>query len=683
MELIVAEKPKVAYTIAKALHPSPKRITEGKVAYYEFELNGEMVVVAPAVGHLFTLAEKNKTNSYPVFDIEWKPTYETSKSSYFSRPYVALLKKLGKEADLLTVACDYDIEGTLIGYNVYRFCYGKKDAARMKFSALVPSELKDAYANKGELDLGNAHAGEARHILDWYYGINLSRALMSCLKTAGTFRILSIGRVQGPALNLLAEKEDAIKKFVSEPYWEVYIQCRGFLFLHKANRFFDEEKAKKVHSRIGKTGIVANKEVSEKKIPPYPPFDLTSLQTEAYRTFGFSPTRTLKLAQNLYEDSLISYPRTSSQKLSAKLNLPRILQKLAEIEEYAEHAGKLISEKRFRPMQGKKDDPAHPAIHPTGQKGKMDKDEKKLYDLIVKRFLSVFASWAKSEITHILIETGEEPFTGKGIRIIEKGWIEYYSPYYKSKEVEIPFFEQKEQVEIEDKEKKKKKTKPPARYTPASIISELEKRNLGTKATRAAIIETLVKREYITGRSLEVTDFGIGIWKVLKDEVPTILDEELTRSIESKMVKISEGKIKMEEPIEEGRQRLISILSKFKQREKEIGESLKKALKLSSGSNVIGKCGCGGDLKIIKLKNGNQFVGCSNYPNCRQTYPLPSGSWVTPTGKTCKECGKPIIKVSKNRKFYQMCVSPACPSKANWGKKKDNKEEKKKKENKD
>jgi len=134
MELIVAEKPKVANTIANALGGSSvKRKMHGNIAYYECEVDGHKVVVAPAVGHLFNLAEKKRTKDYPVFDIEWKPSYTISKGAAFTKPYVALLDALGKKADMCTIACDYDLEGSVIGFNVYRFCYGKKPGRRMKF----------------------------------------------------------------------------------------------------------------------------------------------------------------------------------------------------------------------------------------------------------------------------------------------------------------------------------------------------------------------------------------------------------------------------------------------------------------------------------------------------------------------------------------------------------------------
>jgi len=399
MELIVAEKPKVANTIAKALGGnSAKRKMYGSIGYYECNVDGKEVVIAPAVGHLFNLAEKKKSKDYPVFDIEWKPSYSISKGAAFTKPYVNMLESLGKKADMCTIACDYDLEGSVIGYNVYRFCYGKKPGKRMKFSSLVPGELKEAYENAApEIDFNNAHAGETRHMIDWFYGINLSRALMSSLKKAGGFRTMSIGRVQGPALNILSTREKLIADFVPEDYWEVRIWLKGIEFMHEKDRFMDEADAKKAHASIQKDATIESVERKKRKIWPYPPFDLTSLQMEAHRCFGISPSQTLALAQTLYENSMISYPRTSSQKLPPKLGLNKIIGKLAKIDEYKERAEKLMKNGWYRPMQGRKEDPAHPAIHPTGLYKQLGGQEKKLYDLIVCRFLAVFAPPAEAE----------------------------------------------------------------------------------------------------------------------------------------------------------------------------------------------------------------------------------------------------------------------------------------------
>ena len=551
MDLIIAEKPKVAQKLAEAICDKPSQKKEGKISYYTGKANGKEVVIVSAVGHIYTLSQKEKTNDYPVFDVDWVPSHEVDKSAAFTKPYLNVIKKLAKKADNLIVACDYDIEGSLIGGNVYKFAYGKKKAQRMKFSALTKSDLKKAYENADELDFNNINAGEARHILDWYYGINLSRALMSSIKSVDRFRVMSIGRVQGPALHILAKLEKKIKEFVPTPYWEVKVWVNGVEFLHIEKRFIEEEKAKNALNNTTNKAIVSSLLKKDLEVPPDPNFDLTSLQVEAYRQFGFQPSRTLELSQGLYEDSLISYPRTSSQQIPDSIDVKSIIKKLKENKDYSSFAEILIKNNWVKPLQGTKSDPAHPAIHPTGQAGKPETDQhKKLYDLIVKRFLASFAKPAKKQKTKIELDSNGEKYFVIGSVTVEPNWIEFYRPYYKSKDLELPDLKKGQEVELENKKNENKMTKPPNRYTQASIISALEKRHLGTKATRSTIIDTLFKRGYIDGKSIEVTDFGIKVHDVLEKHAPEILDESLTEKIEEHMEKIQDGETKTQEVID-------------------------------------------------------------------------------------------------------------------------------------
>ncbi len=671
IELVVAEKPKVAQKIAEAIGGKAKRESSGGVSYYKVEKEGKLIFVAPAVGHIYTLAEKKKSWDYPVFDIEWVPSYKASGESYYTKPYLQLLESLGKKADVFVSACDYDIEGSTIAYNVFRFATRIEEGKRMKFSALTKNDLSEAYANLSEFDYNNAYAGETRHILDWYYGINLSRALMKSLKAASAYKIMSIGRVQGPALDILSRLEREINAFVPQPFWVVTAKIKEIVFTHKKERFFAEAEADEAMANTGSSGRVASIAKRESLIPPGPCFDLTSLQLEAHRTFGFSPSMTMEIAQSLYENSLITYPRTSSQKIPPTINVLSIVQKLGAQEEYKQRAATIMENRWFRIRQGSKDDPAHPAIHPTGlPPGKIGGQEKKLYGLIASRFLAAFAPPAKRENATITVESNGEQYVAAGGKTVEKGWLDFY-PYAKMKETELPEFADGEEVKIAEKKKTKKETSPPKRHTQASIVAELEKKHLGTKATRATIIETLFKRGYMTGAPIEVTDFGLKVDAVLAKYAPEILDEELTRKIELDMDKIVEGKIDKEKVINEGKEMLAQILDRWKKNERKIGEELADALRETQRKeSYVGKCDkCGNELIIIRLNGGKQFIGCRNYPNCRNTYPLPPSALIKPLDRECGVCGKPMIRVIKGRKKYDMCIDPQCPSKENWAKK--------------
>src|SRR4030042_1772158 len=245
-ELIITEKPQAAMKIADALGRSEKRNVYG-IPYYEVLRNKVKIVVACAVGHLFTLSQNTGKSGYPVFDISWMPNYLIRKAD-FTKKYYDLLLSLAKNAGSITVATDYDVEGEVIGLNVMRFICNQKDAKRMKFSTLTSNELNKAYENKfPNIDWGQAIAGETRHYLDWFYGINLSRALMSSIKEAGRFKIMSIGRVQGPALNLIVQKERKIQEFKSQKYWQIFITIddeKNKLELKYNKDIFDKKELK-------------------------------------------------------------------------------------------------------------------------------------------------------------------------------------------------------------------------------------------------------------------------------------------------------------------------------------------------------------------------------------------------------------------------------------------------------
>lgn len=672
MELIVAEKPRVAEKIAYAIGEDVKKKAHNGVSYYEATNGGREIVVAPAVGHVYTLVERERTRGYPAFDIEWVPSYTVSKEASYTKGYVELLMKLGKKADVFVSACDYDIEGSTIAYNVFRFATTIREGKRMKFSALTKEDLYTAYEERTDFDYNNAFAGETRHIIDWYYGINLSRALMGAIRKAHGYRVLSIGRVQGPGLMLLSELEKEIRAFVPTPYWELTVNIKDVEFTHKAGRFLEESKAAEALSRTKDPGTVKSVDVKSQEVPPQPNFDLTSLQVEAFRLFGYSPSRTLDISQNLYEASLITYPRTSSQQIPPSIKLLPIISALEKNPDYSALSKKILDKGWTKPLQGKKSDPAHPAIHPTGQKSSVSGPEKNLYDLIVRRFLASFAPPAKRERNRVEVDCGGEMYAASGSRITEKGWTEFYGKYYTSEDTELPPFKVDEKVDARGKKKTKKETKPPKRYTQASIISELEKRHLGTKATRSVIVDTLLKRGYASGaKSIEASDFGMKVCDVLRKYAPEILDENLTRKMEEEMEAIQEGKLDKDSVIKESKEILIQLLDKWKSNEEKIGAELADALKLTQArENILGPCDkCGkGQLRIIRMRDKRQFVGCTSYPECRNAYPLPPMTYVQPAHKACPSCGKPTINVKKAKSRYSMCVDPNCPSKADWKK---------------
>jgi len=661
-ELIITEKPQAALKIASSLGELTKRNQSG-VPYYEINREGKKIMIGCAVGHLFTLKQKTN-NTTPIFDISWTPNFLVRKAD-FTKKYYDTLLKLAKDAGSLTVATDFDIEGEVIGLNIVRFICGQKDANRMKFSTLTSAELNKAYENKkSTIEWGQAIAGETRHYLDWFYGINLSRALMSAIKSQNRFKIMSIGRVQGPTLNLIVKKEREIMAFKSTPFWQVFIKIRqGKIQLElKHNKDLiktsDLEKFKNLEGK--KVNVETKK--SQQKIPPQPPFNLTTLQTEAYKFHGITPSRTLQLAQSLYLAGIISYPRTSSQKLPESIDYKEILNKLAK----QFKAEQLI--KRNKPVEGSKTDSAHPSIYPTGQFGTMNSDELKIYNLIVKRFLALFCDDAIIDNKTIRASINNLIFSTRGSEIKQKGWMEIYPA--KINEKDVPDMDGK--AEIIKVRTEQKETQPPKRYSPASIITELEKRNLGTKATRASILETLYDRDYIREKSIEATPFGISLITSLEKHSPIIIDEKLTRHFEKEMdaiVNLKKGqKEKEEKIIEEAKKTITKILEQFSQNETKIGKELVGAndeiIAQQKIENTLTKCPVckKGNLRILYNKNYKRyFIGCSNYPECKTTFSLPPGL-IKNTNKICEHCQFPkLLRIQKGKRPWEFCFNPECP----------------------
>jgi DNA topoisomerase-1 len=662
-ELIITEKPQAALKIASSLGKSTKK-SDKNIPYYEVERDGKKIIVACAVGHLFTLKQNISGSEIPVFDIVWVPNSFVREKD-FSKKYYDTLSKLIKNAGSLTVATDYDIEGEVIGLNVVRFIGGQKDANRMKFSTLTEKELNKAYEEKSKhIDWGQAIAGETRHYLDWFYGINLSRALMNAIKTTGKFRIMSIGRVQGPTLKLIVEKEKKISEFKAAPYWQIFIKLKDskIEFLHNKD-IFNKSELKKFENLIGKTGKAETKNTLQ-TLSPNPPFNLTKLQTEAYRLYSITPSKTLQAAQSLYLSGLISYPRTSSQKLPPSIGYREILKKLSK----RYKAEKLITRKK--PVEGKKSDPAHPSIYPTGNFKSLVGNEKRIYDLIVRRFLSLFIEDAVIENKTIKIEIEKLIFIKKGTKIKKKNWLEIYP--IRIKETSLPQI--KGDVKIVDLRIEEKETNPPNRYSPASIISELEKRNLGTKATRASILETLYYRNYIKDQSIKATPLGISLIETLEKHSPIIIDEALTREFEKGMGSIQSSKKfykeKEEKILDMAKETIIKISKQFKKEEKAIGKELLTAnLKLreeqkkENALNICPICKKGNLGITYSRKTKRQFVACDAYPKCKTTFSLPPNTGIKKEGKNCEACGFPkLISIKRGRKPWRFCFNPQCPT---------------------
>lgn len=574
---------------------------------------------------------------------------------------------------------------SVIGYNVLRFLANRNDAKRMKFSTLTKDELIEAYENASpHIDFGQLEAGLARHELDWLWGINTTRALTLALKSAAEkgFAILSSGRVQSPTLAILLEKELEIRKFKPKPFWELelHVKINGTeaVASYEKGRIWKKEEADKILQECkGKDAKVKDIKKKKYKQAPPVPFNTTDLQAEAYQQFKFSPQQTMNIAESLYQAGYISYPRSSSQKLPPSINYERILKALASLPQYKKFAEELLKKEKLVPVEGKKEDPAHPAVYATHEipdLSKLTPQQRKIYDLIARRTLAVFGDEALRETNTVSLDVAGHVFLLVGKRTLEPGWTKIYEPYLKREEIILPELKIGQTLKVIKIEELAKETQPPARYSQGSIIKEMEARNLGTRATRAEILQTLYDRGYISGKSIQVTKLGETVVKALKEFCPKILSEELTRRFEEEMEQIYNGKKKREEVVEEAKKTLKEILEEFKANEKKIGKKLLEALITKrEEERRLGNCpNCRtGELRILRSRvSGKFFVGCSNYPNCKMGYPLPAGAKIQVTGQICEKCNTPIIQVlRKGKRPFRMCLEPKCETKKEWNNK--------------
>jgi DNA topoisomerase-1 len=722
--IILCEKPDAMVHLAKALAEKDlkKKTSKYGVDYYEFYKNGKKHIAVAAVGHLFNLKQSKKIKGwvYPIFDVEWRPSYIVRKSSKFSEKYFKTIEEVASNGSTYISAADFDDEGSTLAWNILHFICKQSDAKRMKFSTLAKPDLIEAYESmSSHLDWQNIERGITRHKLDFYYGVSTTRALtLAIKKNAKRFSILSTGRVQGPVLTLLAEKELDIKKFVPKPYWQLQLMLlingNEIIALYEKEKIWKEDEAKKIFKDCkDKPAVVIDVKKRKYKQTPPVPFNITSLQTEAYRLFGYSPQQTLNITQNLYSNAYVSYPRTSSEKLPPQINYKAILEAISKIKKYGKLCEILLALKELRPVEGKRTDPAHEAIHPTVEPPKDVKKlrgpEQKIYDLICRRFLTHFAEEAIRESMQVLIDVNGNKFSTTGRRTIEKGWMEFYGPYAKFGELILPDLKKGDKLNIKKLEMLSKETSPPPRFSQASIIKEMEKRGLGTRATRSAILQTLYDRNYVMDKSIKVTDLGLKVASTLKKYVPDFVDEKLTRQFEKDLDKVMEGKIKKEKVLKKAEKTVTKICDEFRKNEDKIGKELGEAIiQTQNDKAVLGECkNCGGTLKIMFSPfSRKMFVGCTSYskckvcgfskkackckcpicgqpkgkckcswkdkkwtPSCQTGYPLPHGASFQRLDKVCEKCNTPIIRViRKGKRPFNMCLDPKCETKADWGK---------------
>lgn len=663
--LVIAEKPKAAFKIARALSRSKliKQSLYG-IPYWVFYNNGVTYVIASAAGHLFTLATGDY--GFPVFNYHWVPSWVASKEAKYTKPYYLALKKLCKNAIAFINACDYDIEGSVIGYLIIRELGNLNKAYRMRFSTLTPQDLRKAFSSLSKgLDMPMIEAGLCRHELDWLWGINVSRALMYAVKrVTGKKVILSAGRVQSPTLMEVVSAEKQRNLFIPIPTFNINVQVliggKLYSLEYTGSPFTKKIDAEKALNRIKreKWGIIENIRYEVEKIKPPPPFNLGDLQAEAAKIHGFSPLKTQEVAEQLYLDALISYPRTNSQKLPPTIGYESIMGKLKEIPEYAELVKNLLLEtsRLLKPHEGGKTDPAHPAIYPTGLKPKnMTIDKQKIYDLIVRRFLATFSGNIVLQSLTIYLKISNYRFRLKLRKIYAEGWLKYY-PYLNIDYVEnIPSIGKGQKIPIAKAKIIIGYSRYGRIYNKSSLLKWMESVNIGTESTRARIIESLFLRGYLKAikGKIEVTPLGYAISEVLERYFKDLTSVELTRKFEKMLNDIRERRVRREDIVKESKNILSNILLEFKDKAAEkAGIELAKSLKYIPVENKCTICGnevlkrslCKNHSRALEVLTEKYKVWANALGTCSWKEYLEKISKLNISGKWVKEVAQAILK---------------------------------------
>ena len=560
----------------------------------------------------------------------------------------------------LTHNCDYDVEGSLIGYTILRYARQGADskAQRMKFSTMTEKELQSAYKTLSPyLDIPLVEAGRARHELDWLYGINLSRLLTeSALKQNRGYSTLSTGRVQGPTLKFVVDREEEIQFFTPTPFWTIDATVtqngQEYILEYEKEKISTLVEAERVVKDC--KGTILEVESSESRniqqSPPYP-FDLSNLQSEAYRHFGYTPSRTLALAEKLYLEALISYPRTSSQKLPPDIGYSEILRGIANMAQYRSLASRLTLHTTPRPNQGPKEDSAHPAVYPTGESPKrpLIQPEANLLDLIIRRFMVAFGEASLRESSKLTFTKDPHRFFLRGSRLLKEGWIQFYRPYTSEESQKPPDLKVGDKIPFDKIQPIQKFTEPPPRYNPGSLLRKMEDENIGTKATRAEIIEILFRRGYIKNTRIEATSLALKIISLLNTYCPLIIDPAFTAKVEASMDNIQTLQTSRLRVLTETLDHLRPVMLDLISREDEIGSQLAEVATLQRIANLTFDYPCpqcGSKLKIIRSRtSGKRFIGCTGYDTgCRFTLPLPQFGNLSITQRHCKVCGFQLVQ---------------------------------------
>jgi DNA topoisomerase I len=676
VRLVISEKNIAARRIAEILAVGkPKADKVYSTPVYRFRRDGEDWVSIGLKGHIMKVDFPEEFAKWKGSDLEALVQAPVLKVPA-EKGIIQSLKNLAGKSDAVIIATDFDREGELIGSDargIVLSANGEMPVQRARFSAITKGEIDRAFAELGTVSDELAQAGEARQDIDLIWGAVLTRYLTIASNQASHRAwgsILSAGRVQTPTLKLIVDREKEREAFVPETYWVV----RGrfskdgheFVAGHATDRFKSAEEARRVFEAVaGQTaGRVTSVDRTKRTVPAPAPFNTTSLMAAA-SSEGMTPAQTMRVAESLYMDGLISYPRVDNTVYPPSLELKAILSALAGVAAYRETANALLAKGTLTATRGSKEATDHPPIHPTGAADpeKLKPEAWKLYNLVSRRFMATLSAPAVVEATKVRIDVAGEPFVARGEVLVVPGFRGIY-PYGMKKEEQLPALAEGDTpafLGVAGDGPEEKQTQPPSRFSQGKMIQEMEKLGLGTKATRHNILQTLYDRKYVTGDPMEPTCQGRSVIEALEEFAGRITSPEMTHQLEEEMDSIAEAHAQRETVVGHSRSLLEEIMRVLLAKTSEVGEKLKVA---ADEDSKLGKCPKSGHDLMIKYspKTRSHFVGCSGYPDCDVTFPLPKARYES-VPEPCPTCGTPQVKIMQFKQRPRViCLDPACPT---------------------
>ena len=640
---------------------------------------GKDYTVVSSKGHVRDLSTKGKFGFGVDVEDNFKPDYVPIKGK---KKTIDELKKEVKKSDFIYLATDPDREGEAISWHLYDVLgLNDKNYDRVVFNEITKNAVIEAFNHARKIDLDLVNSQETRRILDRIIGFRLSKLIQS--KTDGT----SAGRVQSVALKLIVDKEREIEKFISEEYWTISavfpeFEAELFNYNNKEIEIHNEIEANEILDKLSNAFKIMNVDKKEKQKNSRPPYTTSTMQQEASTKLGMASKKTMSIAQKLYEGieledetvGLITYMRTDSTRLSDEFIKNTF--KFIEAKYGSNYVGFVKKSKKTENVQD-----AHEAIRPTdikrtpeSVKKYLSSDEYKLYRMIYYRALASLMVSAKTENTTVILDNNNYQFKATGQVIIFDGYLKVFSDYEETSENTLPPFDTYKSNVIVSNEINKEQhfTKPPARYTEAKLIKEMEELGIGRPSTYAKTMDTIKTRGYVNviEKKFIPTDIGIEITDKLQEHFSHIINVEYTANMESDLDKISEGKaiwykvldafykefepsvkeafdaMPKKEPektgedcpncghplvIRKGKYGEFTACSNFPEC-KYIKSEPKEIIEITNCPN------CDGKIVEKKSKKGKVFYGCNNYPKCKTAY------WDMPIGETCPNCGKMLVK---------------------------------------